>query len=135
VRVVSVGPCPNCESRNITTDIIDDEFPYGIAPHSVMLKAEVVAFKCLDCTETWTGEQGEVARTEAVNAHLATRVPQLVSALRAQHEAIDRLFALLIEQTSSGCVADKVFYPSESGQPWEALLAGKAAVESVGLPL
>jgi hypothetical protein len=124
--------CPNCESKLISTDIVDDEFAYGVAPHSVMLKAEVLVFKCGDCGESWTGEQAEVSRGEAVNAHLASKVPQLVAALKAQHEAIDMLFATLIAKTMR---AEKPFYPSESGKPWEALLAGKAAIESVGATL
>jgi hypothetical protein len=56
-------------------------------------------------------------------------VAQLLAALRAQHEAIDRLFAMLIAKTM---YAEKPFYPSESGQPWEAMLAGKAAIEAMG---
>lgn len=127
-----VDPCPNCGSRDITSRIVMDEFPYGVAPHSVMLKAEVVVFDCRQCNESYTGEQGEVARGEAVAAHLASRVPQLVQALRAQHEAIDRLFAMLIAKTMH---AEKPFYPSESGQPWDAMQAGKKAIEAVGCEL
>lgn len=127
-----VDPCPACGSKHVAVDVVDDQFPYGVAPHTVMLKAEVLVFKCEDCGEGWTGEQGEVARTEAVNAHLASKTPQLVAALRAQHEAIDRLFAMLVAKTLH---AQEPFYPSESGQPWEAMQAGKAAVESVGVPL
>ena len=56
-------------------------------------------------------------------------VPQLVAALKAQHHAIDILFAMLIDSQRQD---DPPFYPSKSGQPWKALLAGKAALESVG---
>lgn len=62
-------------------------------------------------------------------------VDGLIAVVKAQHEAIDRLFAMMIEQTSSGCVPDKVFYPSESGQPWEAIQAGKAVLEAAGVKL
>ena len=44
----------------------------------------------------------------------------LLDACKAQHEAIDRLFALLISNDSG-------FFPSKSGQPWQAILQGNAA--------
>lgn len=39
-----------------------------------------------------------------------------------QHRAIDSLFALCVSEDAS-------FFPSKSGQPWEALLAGNALQE------
>lgn len=45
----------------------------------------------------------------------------LIAACRAQHDAIDVLFAKLIE-------ADPKFLPSRSGQPWAALVQGVKAV-------
>lgn len=121
--------CPNCDSSAVQASMVMDRFPYGTGPNPVTLEAEVQAFECVDCSQSWTGEQGEAARTAAVNAYLLTLVPQLVAALRGQHEAIDRLFATLIAKTMH---AEHPFYPSESGQPWEALLAGKAAIEAAG---
>ena len=47
--------------------------------------------------------------------------PDLLEACEAQHQAIDRLFALLIEK-------DEKFFPSKSGQPWEAIQQGNAAI-------
>ncbi len=55
------------------------------------------------------------------NARLMAAAPDLLAACRAQHEAIDRLFAALIE-------LGKDFYPSRSGQPWDAMVAGNAAI-------
>jgi len=46
---------------------------------------------------------------------------ELLKACKAQHEAIDRLFALLISHDSG-------FFPSKSGQPWQAILQGNAAI-------
>jgi hypothetical protein len=54
-------------------------------------------------------------------------VPQMLAALKAQHEAIDRLFAELILKTVRD---EKPFYPSESGQPWEAILLGNEAIKA-----
>lgn len=54
---------------------------------------------------------------------------ELLAACKAQHEAIDRLFAMLIVATRSGHVrTEKGFMPTESGQPWDALVAGNAAI-------
>lgn len=46
----------------------------------------------------------------------------LLEAVKAQHQAIDRLFALLIEKVPG-------FFPTQSGQPWAACLLGNAAIE------
>ena len=45
----------------------------------------------------------------------------LLSACRAQHDAIDRLFARLV-------LAEPGFFPSQSGQPWAALVEGNKAI-------
>lgn len=59
-------------------------------------------------------------------------VDVMLRALRAQHEAIDRLFARLIEAQRQD---DPPFFPSESGQPWEALLFGKKVLDAAGVKL
>lgn len=46
---------------------------------------------------------------------------QLLEACKAQHEAIDLLFARLIQ-------LDPNFFPSKSGKPWEATKKGHAAI-------
>lgn len=48
-------------------------------------------------------------------------IQEMYEALKAQHDAIDTLFALLI-------MADKHFLPSLSGKPWEALVQGNKAI-------
>ena len=45
----------------------------------------------------------------------------LLKACKAQHEAIDLLFAMLIK-------VDPNFFPSKSGKPWEAVVLGNAAI-------
>lgn len=57
----------------------------------------------------------------AANARLIAAAPDLKEACLAQHEAIDILFAMLIE-------AKPGFLPSQSGKPWEALLKANAAI-------
>lgn len=61
------------------------------------------------------------------NAQLIAASPQLLKACKLQHDAIDILFARLIE-------LDHSFYPSKSGKPWEAILAGNAAIRQAEPP-
>lgn len=49
---------------------------------------------------------------------------EMFKACKAQHEAIDRLFALLIER-------DPEFFPTKSGQPWEACRLGNEVIKKV----
>jgi hypothetical protein len=56
------------------------------------------------------------------NANLIAAAPDLLTACKAQHEAIDRLAAMLAINFSKG------FFLSESGQPWKALQQGNAAI-------
>lgn len=65
-------------------------------------------------------------KTEDLAAHDA----RVLQVLKAQHEAIDRLFAHLIEATR-GKLDDRPFMPSQSGQPWAACLAGNALIKDL----
>src|SRR5882724_3994416 len=56
------------------------------------------------------------------NARLIAAAPELLEACKAQHEAIDILFAMLIEIKQD-------FFPSKIGLPWEALLNGNQAIK------
>ncbi len=58
------------------------------------------------------------------NAPLLCDAPAMFAALKAQHEAIDRLFALLITKVPG-------FYPTKSGQPWEACQEGNVIIQRV----
>ena len=78
----------------------------------------------------WIGniDAGIDADIAEANARLIAAAPEtkdqrdeLLKACKAQHEAIDRLFALLISHDSG-------FFPSKSGQPWQAILQGNAAI-------
>jgi len=47
---------------------------------------------------------------------------KLLEACKAQHDAIDLLFAMLIKLDSN-------FFPSKSGKPWEAIRLGNEAIK------
>lgn len=49
----------------------------------------------------------------------------LLDAVKAQHDAIDVLFALLIAK-------DPTFFPSKSGKPWQAIIQGNEAIKLAG---
>jgi hypothetical protein len=73
---------------------------------------------------------GSVARplgariVRACNAH-----DDLVRAVEAQHDAIDLLFAMLIRLTGKyESQGEALFYPSQSGRPWEACVLGHKAL-------
>lgn len=121
--------CPSCDSVLLKQAMETDRFLYGAGPNPVTLEAEVEVFTCTSCGEKWTGEQGEAARAASVAMRRLEVFPQMVLALKAQHEAIDTMFAMLIAKTLHH---EKPFYPSESGRLWEACLAGKAAIEAAG---
>jgi len=83
--------------------------------------------------ESWvTNEQFEALVRDMARAVLdAVMMPEpemeeacstLLTASQAQHDGLDLLFARL-------AALDKDFRPSESGQPWEALVMGNAARE------
>jgi len=50
----------------------------------------------------------------------------LLKACKAQHDAIDLLFARLI-------ALDPKFFPSKSGKPWEAVLLANTAIKTAEL--
>lgn len=67
-------------------------------------------------------EKAGYAKKQAeANAHLIAAAPDLLAACKAQHTAIDTLFAMCIEK-------DAKFFPSKSGQPWKAIKQGQAVI-------
>ena len=64
---------------------------------------------------------GGLGMEEEDNARLLAAAKKLLEACQAQHDAIDWLFARLI-------LAEPGFFPSQSGQPWEALIKGNNAI-------
>jgi hypothetical protein len=93
---------------------------------------EEVAREALVCAlamEDWRAANDGRWRTEKAPAPADVNA-DLLAACKAQHEAIDRLFAMLIIATGSDRPSESgmAFMPSKSGQPWDALVAGHAAI-------
>jgi hypothetical protein len=66
-------------------------------------------------------EDGRAEQRLEAKARLSAAASDLLAACKMAHDAIDMLFAMLVR-------LDREFAPSRSGQPWEALLAGNAAI-------
>ena len=77
--------------------------------------------------ETREGKKQQWAETTFLDyerGRLEELAPEMFETIKQQHEAIDRLFALLIEKT-------KDFYPSKSGQPWDACVMGSNIIKKL----
>lgn len=51
-------------------------------------------------------------------------ITEILDVLKAQHQAIDLLFSMLMER-------DRDFFPSKSGQPWEAIQKGNTLIQKL----
>ena len=85
-----------------------------------------------DCTPVINshrdGEVLPVATVDSDNvedAVLLASAPDLLEACKIQHDALDMLFAMLID-------AKPGFFPSKSGVPWEAMVKGNSAISKAG---
>jgi hypothetical protein len=60
---------------------------------------------------------------------LTSEEAEILRVLKMQHEAIDRVFALIISKQPLD--EPNPFYPSQSGQPWEAMIAGNDLIRKM----
>jgi len=115
--------------------IIDERFPQN-EPALIIIKADneiIFSFEDSSLSYKKARKKAEFI-VAAVNAckkinpdnpiAVAEILPDLLDACKAQHEAIDRLFARLIEKEEN-------FFPSKSGQPWTAIIKGNQVIARV----
>jgi hypothetical protein len=69
--------CPARAASSVTFTREKARFPYGIAPHTVELLAEVDKGRCSACAFEFTDYRAEQARDSAVQAYLAARKEHL----------------------------------------------------------
>ena len=62
--------CPDCGSKVIETNVVDDPFQYGYGEKAVMLSAPVPFRRCITCGFEWTDSNAEDVRQAAINDHL-----------------------------------------------------------------
>ena len=91
---------------------------WEVSRNTVQVKHSAGGFLRIALVDGGDSVYGANARRicQCVNSH-----DDLLAACKAQHEAIDRLFAMFIQQDDS-------FRPSKSGQPWEAIKQGNMAI-------
>lgn len=77
----------------------------------------------------WEGgiDEAMKAACDEIRRLRASPEVDLLAACKAQHEAIDRLFCQLILLTREH-TPNEAFFPSKSGQPWEAAQLGATAI-------
>lgn len=94
------------------------------------------ASKCIvDLAQMEADLQRERAARRVVDEALNKAVKErgkLIQVVRAQHHAIDMLFATLIYRTKD---QQTPFYPSKSGEPWDACQRGAVLMNELGEPL
>ena len=61
--------CPQCDSCEITTEMMDHRFPYGWAPNVVELSATVPLRQCGDCSNLFLDDEAEDLMHEAICKH------------------------------------------------------------------
>lgn len=76
--------CPACDGP-VTSEEVTQEFPYGVRTETIHLTAKVIVSSCKACNFGWTGWVGEVARHNAVCAHLGVLSPQEITQGRSKH--------------------------------------------------
>jgi hypothetical protein len=73
---------------------------------------------------------GQAMQAQKAFSELSVIANNLLVACKAQHAAIDMLFAMLITRDRVYCrvTCTEPFLPSKSGPPWDALVVGNAAI-------
>lgn len=80
------GPesCELCGVTGLRTELVRDPFMYGSGADAVELTADVPVHSCSQCGESYTAEEAEKNRHEAVCRHLGVLTPAEIRALRRE---------------------------------------------------
>lgn len=87
--------CPSCGSHELTTSNEIEEFQYGTGADTAILSSEITVHHCPSCGTSFTSEDANVARHEAVCRHLGVFTPQEVRAVREKNNLNQAEFANL----------------------------------------
>ena len=89
------GPesCEMCGKTGLKTEIVRDPFIYGAGSDAEELSADIPVYTCSHCSVSFTGEEAEVARHEAVCRHLGVLTPGEIRALRRRYKVSRAAFA------------------------------------------
>jgi DNA-binding transcriptional regulator YiaG len=76
--------CASCGASSVGTEMVVEEFAYGIGEDSVQLRATVPMRTCRECGFQFTDHHAEDARHDAVCRHLGVMTPREVEAVRTR---------------------------------------------------
>jgi putative zinc finger/helix-turn-helix YgiT family protein len=91
----TISPCPMCGSTNVEARTRPERFVYGDGADAVELKAMVPVSRCVGCGFSFSGEAADIARHEAVCAHLGVLAPQEILDIRQEYGLSRAEFARL----------------------------------------
>lgn len=77
--------CPACGQHRIRTNLVQDRFEYGIDDDRAELSAWVRIHHCMNCDLTFTGDDAEEARHEAVCRYLGLLTPREILEVRESY--------------------------------------------------
>lgn len=78
--------CVACGKAMATLRYEPEQFPYLAGKDQVMLEARVPVWQCADCGTSFTSEEAEELRHEAVCRYLGRLTPSEVKAVREQYD-------------------------------------------------
>ncbi|MGE5110730.1 MAG: type II TA system antitoxin MqsA family protein [Acidobacteriaceae bacterium] len=87
--------CPECDAKDIKTEVKTQTFRYGKEPNAVELTAEVPVRVCEACGFAFTDDEADQARDEVIRKHLGVFSPEEVRAVREKHTMDRAQFAEL----------------------------------------
>jgi len=74
--------CPNCDEATAIKEICKQEFEYGAGADSVVLSVQVPVWICSKCSYSFTDEDAETLRHEAICRHLNVMAPSEIVEIR-----------------------------------------------------
>lgn len=77
--------CPQCGSNRISSETVTENFQYGDKEGAVMLSATIPVQNCQSCGGSFTNEDAEDIRHEAVCRYLGVLTPQEVRGVRERY--------------------------------------------------
>ena len=84
-----------CGTSGLKTELVQYPFIYGTGSDAVELSADVPVHTCSRCRVSFTGEEAEIARHNAVCRHLEVLTPGEIRAIRHFHGMSRTAFACL----------------------------------------
>lgn len=89
--------CASCGSKNVSTEIEEQQFDWGVGEDAQTLSARVPVHTCRDCGFVFTDEFAEAARHNVVCRHLGVLSPSQIRSMRERYALTRAEFARITE--------------------------------------